>query len=81
MVYPNPFVSELRIDAQFPATAITVRISDVSGRILLSQKHEAASIPGELVLSGLDRLLPGTYVLTVTDAQGQPVCRQQLLKR
>jgi predicted esterase len=81
LVYPNPFMGEVRIDAQLPATGVVIRLADAAGRILLSQKHEPVSLQGEVILNGLERLAPGTYILTIADMQGQAVHRQQLLKR
>lgn len=81
LIYPNPFAGELRIDAPLPEGNTVIRLADAAGRTLLLQKHEPAGLASELVLKGLDKLAPGNYYITISDAQGKPLLTRQLLKK
>ncbi|HYF29838.1 MAG TPA: T9SS type A sorting domain-containing protein [Chitinophagaceae bacterium] len=79
LVYPNPFVDELRIDAKLPAN-VTIRLANANGRILVSQQHTPPA-NSELIIRELNSLLPGFYYLTVTDRYGQPLLKRALVKQ
>ena len=60
-VYPNPFISSIQIDAvELTGTKINVELTDVSGKVVLSQKGQ---LPMNLELTSL--VTQGNYILTV----------------
>lgn len=78
LVYPNPFKSFIKIDADIPAAGATVRIIDNSGKTIAISKQPAGT--REIILNGLGYLPAATYYLTIEDNQGKLLNKTQLLK-
>ncbi|WP_316791096.1 LamG-like jellyroll fold domain-containing protein [Pedobacter frigoris] len=64
-VYPNPFKDNLFLKT---ATNIeyTITLRDLFGRLIIRRKLK----PGENILSGIDKIEKGLYILQVSDAMG-----------
>lgn len=80
LIYPNPFIHELKIDANLPPANVTVHLTDATGRTVLSQ-HHIAGTNRELVIKDLGSLPSGSYHLIITDPQGQRLYHSTLMKK
>lgn len=78
LVYPNPFKSFVKIDADMPAGEATIRIIDHSGKTVSTTKQLIGN--GEITVNGLSSLPAATYYLTIQDSQGNIVARVPIIK-
>ncbi len=77
-VYPNPSSGWVSIEAQSDAPAFGVALSDVQGRVLLSQAATASlGLPRTLDLSGY---APGMYLLHLRSQDGQNIQTFKIVK-
>ncbi|MCG2615154.1 T9SS type A sorting domain-containing protein [Terrimonas sp. NA20] len=77
--YPTIFSDKVYLDGSFPATGnLTLRLSDMTGRTILTR--QLSTVNGKLIytLEDLGRLQKGTYLLQVI--QGKEVISRKLLK-
>ncbi|MFN5984801.1 MAG: leucine-rich repeat domain-containing protein [Fluviicola sp.] len=65
-VYPNPFTGNLTISLS-KENQYTLSMYDISGRVLFSKKYENTNL---IVLSDLDYLAKGEYLLHVQSTEG-----------
>ncbi|HYE54183.1 MAG TPA: T9SS type A sorting domain-containing protein [Chitinophagaceae bacterium] len=79
VIYPNPFISEIRIDAGSGDAEVFVRFTSNTGRLVLARKQAAAN--GQIVIKDLSHLAAGYYYVTVEDMQGRVLCTAPLVKR
>ena len=80
IVYPNPFVGDLRI--QVPAGAnqkIELRISDEQGKLVYNKEHSVNN--SSINISGLSGLKTGNYILQLISDSGESLWVQQLMKK
>jgi poly(3-hydroxybutyrate) depolymerase len=78
LVYPNPFRSFIKIDADIPPGNITIRLIDRSGKTVFSNQQLSGN--GEIIVTGLELLPAATYYLSIQNNDGKPILRTQLLK-
>lgn len=78
IAYPNPFVSDLNIDLNSNVTeAVKVFITDVTGKVVYENTIESTN--GKLMISALDYLSKGIYVLQIEASQQRFAGRVQKL--
>jgi predicted esterase len=78
LIYPNPFKSFIKIDADIPAAGVIIRIIDHSGKTVAINKQIVHN--REIVINGLQALPAATYYLIIEDSQGKLITKTQLLK-
>jgi hypothetical protein len=80
VVYPNPFTHQFEIKfLNHGITQTNVVLTDVSGRTVLQQTVELSFTTAHTVNTG--HLPGGLYVLTLTDAKGNLLQRQKVVKQ
>jgi hypothetical protein len=80
VVYPNPFTSQLEVKLlNENLRQANVVLSDISGRTVLRQNLEMG-LTKEHTLN-TQNLPAGVYVLTLSDAQGNVLQRQKVVKQ
>jgi len=79
-VFPNPFISfiSLQIPNLSPQT-ITIRVSDVQGRIFRKQQLSQWSNP--LTIDKLDLLTRGVYMISISGEQGKILFSDKIIKQ
>ncbi len=77
MVYPNPFMERITIRSGNTNDSLTVVISDLSGRTV---HRKTVTDSGELMLSGLQHLKSGIYIVTGAK-DGKVIFTSKLVKR
>jgi hypothetical protein len=77
--YPNPFTEKLEVTLTTgKSAAIAVKLFDMNGRIVKTQVYNGQSGLNKLVLTGLNQLNPGLYVLEV--AAGEEKWMQKVIR-
>lgn len=67
--WPNPFVSKLQIQINSQVnTAVELRITDVAGKMIITQSKQVMKGNNQLSIENLDKLPSGTYLLQVINA-------------
>lgn len=75
-VYPNPFVSAIRIEINnLPDAGALFILYDVSGKQLKAER-----ISNSLTSLSLDKLVPGVYSYTITGRSGEMITSGKLVK-
>lgn len=75
-VYPNPFVSSIRIEInKQPETVALFSLFDISGKQMKTER-----ISSNFTNLSLNNLLPGVYSFTITDSKGQIISAGKLVK-
>lgn len=75
-VYPNPFVSSVRIEINsLPENGALFTLYDISGK-----QMKAERINSSLTNLSLNNLLPGVYSFNITDRKGQIISTGKLVK-
>jgi hypothetical protein len=65
-VTPNPFSSYVKLTVQMPeAGQLTIRLNDVTGKTLTTQRVNVTKGETTLPVTGVDHLLQGVYILSV----------------
>lgn len=77
MVYPNPFMEQITIRSGNTNNSLTVVLSDLSGRTV---HRKTVTDSGELMLSGLQHLKSGIYIVTGAK-DGKVIFTSKLVKR
>jgi hypothetical protein len=72
-IYPNPFTGPLHVCVENMAASVSVMVSDISGKKLLSENFERPSFGNELVIDALNKLNPGIYYITITNNGAETV--------
>jgi Secretion system C-terminal sorting domain len=81
-LWPNPFTNEFNIVYVAEGnSAIQIRITDMSGRLLLSEKRIVSRGNNQLQVSNLNRFSSGTYFIEVTDVQTKLHSNFKMLKQ
>jgi len=66
-VYPNPFAEKLEVTLTTSKTAaVAVKLMDMNGRMVKSQLYNGQSGNNKFVLTGLNGLKPGLYIVEVS---------------
>lgn len=66
-VYPNPFAEKLEVTLTTNKTAaVAVKLFDMNGRMVKSQLYNGQSGNNKFVLTGLNGLKPGLYIVEVS---------------
>lgn len=79
--FPNPFVSQVQVDINSPATQKTViSFNDISGRKLVQKSWNVSKGRNSIVLQEVASLQPGLYILTITNEDGTVVYKSKLIK-
>ena len=77
----NPFITSITIDfLSNHSQAVSCRLVDVSGKIILSQKIDLIQGNNRKELTGLDKLSHGLYILQITDDTGNNIYNNKLVK-
>jgi len=75
-VYPNPFVTYLRVEiSNLPETGALFTLYDISGKQMKTER-----ITSSLTNLSLDNLLPGVYSFNITDRKGHIISTGKLVK-
>lgn len=70
-VYPNPFVSNIKVQVESEQTeTVTVRLVSVSGQAVMTQKTTLQKGNNVITISDLKSLSPGLYILEVHTSDG-----------
>ncbi|NLO52621.1 MAG: T9SS type A sorting domain-containing protein [Bacteroidales bacterium] len=74
-IYPNPAGNQVFITCEESLAGLQLEISDINGRLILSQKlrNRESSID-------LSAYQPGTYIFRLTDETGKQVAVQKVIK-
>lgn len=79
--FPNPFVSQVQVDINSPATQkAVISFSDISGRKLVQKSWNVTKGKNSIVLQEVASLQPGLYILTITNEDGAVVYKSKLVK-
>jgi hypothetical protein len=66
--WPNPFSSSITVNVNVSQNAsLTIRLTDVAGRTILTQQQQAPRGVTQVTLNNLDRLANGVYLLDIAD--------------
>ncbi len=80
-VWPNPFVSDIRISYTATAnTSLNVRVIDNAGRIVSQSNYNVSRGLNQLSVSGVETLSPGVYIIRITDKNTNESFVQKLTK-
>ncbi len=80
-VWPNPFVSDIRISYTAAAnTSLNVRVIDNAGRIVSQSNYSVSRGLNQLSVSGVEALSPGVYIIRITDKNTNESFVQKLTK-
>jgi hypothetical protein len=81
LVWPNPFVSDIRISYTAAAnTSLNVRVIDNAGRIVSQSNYNVSRGLNQLSVSGVEALSPGVYIIRITDKNTNESFVQKLTK-
>lgn len=80
--WPNPFNNNLNISYKSETTSvIEMRVTDVSGKLLITQRFAVNRGNNQLQLLQLQQLSSGTYFVTVTDTISKTITHTKLTKQ
>jgi Bacterial Ig domain/Secretion system C-terminal sorting domain len=80
--WPNPFTDVLQISVASDVNAmVELRLSDVSGRIILQQRNQVNRGVNQLTIDKLHNLAAGTYLLQIIHSTSQSVTTYKLTKQ
>jgi hypothetical protein len=66
--WPNPFSSSITVNVNVSQNAsLTIRLTDVAGRTILTQQQQAPRGVTQVTINNLDRLANGVYLLDIAD--------------
>jgi hypothetical protein len=66
--WPNPFTSFITVNVTAQQnTELTVRLTDLTGRTILTQKQQASRGVTQISVNSLNNLESGVYLLDITD--------------
>lgn len=78
-VYPNPFTEKVEVTLTVSkSAAVTIKLFDMNGRIVKTRSYNGQSGLNKFVLTGLNQLNPGLYVLEV--AAGEEKWMQKVIR-
>lgn len=81
-LWPNPFRSAINISYKSEtATVIEMRITDVSGKLLIAQRFNVNKGNNQLQSAQLHQLSSGTYFVTITDTFNKAIFHSKLTKQ
>lgn len=80
ITYPNPFSDIININIDNPSAFITVKLVDVSGRVLHTQKIFSQSSQEHFVYDSPD-IPKGIYFLRLSNDQNEVLSTQSVIKR
>lgn len=81
-VWPNPFIDKVTISLRSPLnTFVQVRIVDIAGRTLSANNYHVVKGNNQLDITGIEKLPAATYLLQVSDEDGQIRYTQKLTKK
>jgi Secretion system C-terminal sorting domain len=79
--FPNPFVNQVQIDLSSTANQkVTITFSDASGRKLLQQNWTLVKGNNSTVLTQVQQLPVGMYIISITNADGASLYKTKLIK-
>jgi hypothetical protein len=79
--FPNPFVSQVQLDINSEAAQTTsIAITDISGRRVFQQAWAINKGTNSIVLTQVQKLTPGMYILTINDADGVNLYKTKIIK-
>ncbi|HVZ95562.1 MAG TPA: T9SS type A sorting domain-containing protein [Chitinophagaceae bacterium] len=82
LVLENPFHSTLTIDFSSPTGQIvSARLIDITGRQVNMQKWTIAAGSSRQVLTGAGNLLPGIYILSISNQNGEVLYNNKVVKQ
>ena len=80
-IWPNPFVSDIRISYTAAAnTLLNVKIIDNAGRVVNQNSYSVSRGLNQLSVSGVEALSPGVYIIRITDKSTNESFVQKLTK-
>jgi hypothetical protein len=80
-VWPNPFVSDVRISYKAAAnTNLTVRMADNTGKTIIQNNVSVTRGLNQFSLSGIETLPSGIYLISITDNNTNERFVQKLMK-
>ena len=80
-IWPNPFVSDIRISYTAASnTSLDVRIIDNAGRIVNQNSYSVSRGLNQLSVTGVETLSPGVYIIRITDKNTNESFVQKLTK-
>ncbi|RYY71245.1 MAG: T9SS type A sorting domain-containing protein [Chitinophagaceae bacterium] len=81
-VLTNPFVSNITVDFLSNSNqSVNVRLTDVSGKLIATEKWQIGKGNTRLVLDKAASLQRGMYILTVTDSNNETIYNNKLIKQ
>lgn len=79
--FPNPFISQVQIDINSEsAQATSISVNDISGRRIFQQAWSINKGTNSIVLTQVQKLIPGMYILTINDADGVNLYKTKIIK-
>ncbi|GAB2811987.1 T9SS type A sorting domain-containing protein [Ferruginibacter profundus] len=79
--FPNPFVNQVQVDLNSTTNQkVTITFSDASGRKLLQQNRTVVKGNNSTVLTQVQQLPVGMYIISITDADGASLYKTKLVK-
>jgi hypothetical protein len=79
-IYPNPFHEELKIIfLQKPAIGISIRITDILGRVMIYQTIERTDLQENIIISTL-LMEKSLYLMEIRDTEGKILISKKLIK-
>ncbi len=80
-IYPNPFVNQLQLDMNSDKTQrVYIAVTDAGGRKLLTREWNLVKGMNSLVMSEVQKLLPGIYFIKVFTKEGNTIINTTLTK-
>jgi len=80
-VYPNPFKDAIQVPLKFKTGGtVYIQLMDLMGRRIMSKEIKAEQFNTTIQLTGLENLVPGTYVLQ-TRLNGKRVSTRTVVKK
>ncbi|RYF87948.1 MAG: T9SS type A sorting domain-containing protein [Chitinophagaceae bacterium] len=81
-VLANPFVNNITVDFMSSSNQfVTVRLSDVSGKMVSSEKWKLTKGNSRLMLNNVANIQRGMYIFTVVDETGVVIYNNKLIKQ
>ena len=75
-VYPNPFASDIKLQVETEKqTAMTVRISNVSGQVVINKQVSLQNGQNIVVIPNLGSLKPGMYIVEMISVDWKQTLR------
>lgn len=71
-VYPNPTQNIVYLEMPIPSAEVVVSISDIQGRVLMSQKMSPSMFVAPVPMD-IQHLAEGTYILSLYSREGMSV--------